>query len=348
MKRLKIASLCALCALILGSCRGQSDDGVEVQLLPSTTTIVANGKDVTTFQVLYGANDVSAEAEIALISHPELGWSGNKFSTTEAGEYVFSASYRGMTSEEVKIVAEEPVVIISRFERHLCVMDLTGAWCTFCPEGFRKLNYYCTKAAWKGVVHLLALHDNTQGDDPMGLPLTSEIMSEFGNYGFPMFVTDLRDSGSLTANLADIEPSFYRSVEEYPACSDVKIATSLNDRLLSVDVTLFAEAAGEWSVNVFLVEDGIISPQKDGSIISEEYIHNHVARALLNSNWRGDRLGRLSADQESSKSYTITLEEEWVADNMYVMALAMDSEGYVNNVAVCPLGESVEYKYLSK
>lgn len=355
-KALKIWSLTVACIALLGSCHGQEEDvELKVQLVPSKTLIVADGKEEVTFKVLYGVSDVTTEAKVYLTSHPEAGWSGGAFSTTEAGEYKFSAIYRDMASNEVLITASEDLANFdSRFERHICVMDLTGTWCTFCPGGMTKLNFYIQKNEWKGIVHMLALHDNTQGDDPMGLALTSEIMSNFGNYGYPMFVTDLRDSGSLTEHIANIAPSFERSVEEFPARSDVKIATSMSESELSVDVTLFAEVAGDWSVCAYLVEDGIVAEQKDGSLIHKDYTHNHVARTLLSKNWRGDSLGTLKAEQEGAKHYTTTLNAEWVAENMYVMALSIDAQGYVNNVAVCPIlsGEatsnSVDYKYLQK
>lgn len=344
----KIALLAAV-ALGFGSCHGQEDDvEVSVKLNPSALTIVADGSESVSFEVLYGANVVSAEAKIYLISHPELGFSGATFSTTEPGEYTFQAIYRDQQSNEVTITAVAPAgPHESRFERHICVMDLTGTWCSFCPEGLTKLTFYVQKKEWTNIVHILALHDNTQGDDPMGIALSSRVMSDFGNYGYPMFVTDLRDSGSLTENVGDIVPSFNRSLDEYPAQSDVKIASELSGRQLSVDVTLFAELAGKYAVSLYLVEDGIVAPQKDGSVTHAEYNHKHVVRALVNSNYKGDSLGEMNAESEATKSYTYTLPEEWNVENMTIVATAITADGYVNNVAVAPLGGSVDYKYLS-
>lgn len=355
-KGLKIWSLAAVCMVLLGSCHGQEDDvELKVQLVPSGTSIVADGKEAVTFQVLHGVSDVTNEANIYLTSHPEMEWSGMEFSTSEAGEYTFQAIYRDVASNQVQITASEDMSnIASRFARHICVMDLTGAWCSFCPEGFRKLSFYQRKSEWKDIVHILALHDNTQGDDPMALSVTPTILTAFGAVGYPAFVTDLRDSGSLTENVADIVPSFECSLEEYPSRSDVKISTSVNGDKLSVEVTLFAEISGEWSVCTYLVEDGIVAEQKDGSVTHAEYTHNHVARALLSASWRGDRLGRLDAEQEATKEYVQTISEDWNPENMYIMALSIDANGYVNNVAVCPLvngqamSNAVDYKYLQK
>lgn len=345
----KIALLAALTFGFVG-CHGQSDDGeVKVSLVPSATTIVADGEQSVRFEVLYGASNVTHEAQIYIISHPELTQNGDTFTTTEAGEYVFQAIYKDQASEEVRITATEPVGgHESRFERHICVMDLTGAWCTFCPDGMTKLKYFVDKKEWRDIVHMLALHDNTQGEDPMGLALTSQILNDFRLAGFPSFVTDLRDAGSLSDNVGDIVPSFNRSLDDFPAQCDVKIESTLNGRELKMDVSLFAELAGKYSVSVYLVEDDIIAPQKDGSITHAEFNHQHVVRALVNSNYKGESLGSLAAEQEGVKSYTYTLPEEWKVEDMTIVALAITENGYVNNVAACELGESVDYKYLAQ
>lgn len=343
----KIALLAALC-VGFASCHGQQEDSVNVELVPSTLNIVADGQQSVNFEVQYGASVVTAEAQIYLTSHSELGWKGTTFSTTEAGTYTFQAIYRDQQSNIVTIIATAPEgPIESRFERHICVMDLTGTWCAFCPDGMNKLNFYVQKKEWKDIVHVLAVHDNTQGDDPMGLPLSSKLMSEYGNYGYPMFITDLRDSGSLTTNVGDLVPSFNSSLDDYPAQCGVKVATSLNGRELKVDATLFAEVAGKYAVDVFLLEDNIIASQKDGSITHAEFNHQHVVRALLNASHKGDSLGNLEAEQEGVKSYTYTLPDDWKVEDMSVVVLGITADGYVNNVVSCPLGESVDYNYLA-
>ncbi len=336
------------------ACRGQEDDSVKLQLIPSSQSIAADGQEEVTFKVLYGANDVTADAQILLVSHPEYGWNGEggqAFTTTEEGEYIFKATYLDLESEEVQITAS-PVVghHSSRFERHICVMDFTGAWCTFCPEGYRTLKSLIENpyAGWKEVVTVLALHDSTGGSDPMALPITNTIHGAFGLPSFPAFVTDLRDGGLLTESLDKIRTSFETSIDNYPAQCDVKIASSLAGEVVSVDVTLFAELADEYGVSVWLVENNVNGPQKDGSAVYDSWNHEHVVRALLSAHWKGDALGNLAPESEGSKSYTYTLNGDWKVEDLSIVALAITPDGYVNNVAECKLGESVEYKYITE
>ena len=335
----------------LASCHGQEDDSVQLKLLASSQTITANGEDEVAFEVYYGANPVTAEAQIALVSHPEKEWNGSSFKTTEAGEYIFKATYEGVESEEVKVMANPYVSnFTSRFDRHICIMDFTGAWCSFCPEGYRTLESLVSNpyAGWSDIVTIMALHDGKGGNDPMALPVTNTIHSAFGLPSFPAFVTDLRDSGLLTESFEKIRESLNASLDEYPAQCDVKVTSSLSGDVLTVDVTLFAEIAGEYGVSVWLVEDGVVAPQKDGSADYAEWNHKHVVRALLSNYWNGDKLGTLAREAEGSKSYTYTLPAEWKKEDMTVVALAITPDGYVNNVAVCELNQSVDYKYLTE
>lgn len=350
-----VAKIALLASLALGfvACHGQSDDGsVEVKLTPSVLTIEADGSQTVTFEVTYGGTVVNQESEIVLLSHPKHRWDGRNFMTKEVGEYIFQATYRDMQSNQVTITAVEPAPLeASRFERHICVIDLTGTWCSFCPDGMQKLNYYVQKKEWKDIVHVIAIHDNTQGDDPMGIPISSVLMKDFGNYGYPMFITDMRDSGSLTENVADIVPSFERSLEEHPAHCGIKISSSLVGRTLKCETTLYAETLDKYSMTLFLVEDDIVAPQKDGSITHQDYKHHHVVRYIANEGLYDGYMGSFSsmaADKEAHWTHEYVLPEEWNTDNMSIVVVAYDSTKTVNNVAECAVGESVGFKYLDK
>ncbi|MBO7300147.1 MAG: Omp28-related outer membrane protein [Tidjanibacter sp.] len=352
----KFGKILLLVAAIVGfaSCHGQEDDGVQLQLVPSKRTMTADGVDVVTFEVLYGANVVTTEALIELVSPAEQIWGGrgvSTFTTTESGSYIFKATYLDLVSEEVEITAAPYVSnFLSRFDRHICVMDFTGAWCSFCPDGYRTLmgvinNPY---AGFKDIVTVLALHDDTGGKDPMALGVTNAIHAAFGLGSYPAFLTDLRSGGLLTEGLEKIRESFYESLDEYPAQCDVKIVSSVEGDIATVEVTLFAELAGDYRVSVWLVENGVVGPQNDGASVYDSWNHEHVARALLSDNWRGDALGTLAKEQEQTKNYTYTLGVNWKVADMSVVALAITPDGYVNNVAECALGESVDYKYIAE
>ena len=52
--------------------------------------------------------------------------------------------------------------------------------------------------------------------------------------------------------------------------------------------------------------------------------------------------------KESSRSYTVIMEEEWNAENLSFYALVTDENGYVNNLAVCKaIDGDADYEYVN-
>lgn len=82
-----------------------------VELSVDKSEIVADNSDTATFTVKVDGEDKSSEVKITVINYnSEL--EGNTFTTDVAGEFVFVANYKGVKSNEVKVVAtavETPV-----------------------------------------------------------------------------------------------------------------------------------------------------------------------------------------------------------------------------------------------
>lgn len=73
----------------------------EVKTLKITATpnrIKADGTEEAVFTVLYGEDDVTAEAEIYCTNHEGVTVEGNTFSSTTVGSYSFRARYDGQTT----------------------------------------------------------------------------------------------------------------------------------------------------------------------------------------------------------------------------------------------------------
>ena len=60
--------------------------------------IKADGSEKVTFTVLYGEDDVTADAKIKCTSHENVTVEGNTFSSTTVGSYSFRADYAGQTT----------------------------------------------------------------------------------------------------------------------------------------------------------------------------------------------------------------------------------------------------------
>ncbi len=228
------------------------------------------------------------------------------------------------------------------FNKHVAVFEFTGAWCSQCPSGYTFLKYLIEDYYSHDTVHILAFHDSTGGADPMGLPLTNTLFDKFKLDGYPGFVVDMREGTSeKTAIKAMIDSSF----SSYPATCGVKLSSTCSGGNGSVTAEVCADSEGTYRLALYLIEDGIVAKQNSGGVYRDDYVHNHVVRALLSSLYEGDRVGELKSGEKKSLSYNYTLDSSWVAEKCTLCALIIDSNGYVNNMAVCPLNGTVDYDY---
>ena len=337
-----------LCILGLGaagfSCSGSSGDDPAAQLTlePSTTTITANGSDAVTFKVSDGTGDVTAAAAIRCTTD-NTTVANASFSTTAPGEYLFEASYGGKVSKKVKITAKaDDPTGPSKFVRNICVMEFTGQWCANCPAGFNYMSLIISRSFDK-VAHVIALHDNTGGDDAFALDVQRRIALDYSLTGYPMALVDLRDLRPLTA---DTDLSFKKSLQasqtDYPAhCGvAVKSAYDASGKKAKVTVRIHSEKTETYRAAVWVVEDGITAKQNVSGQYQNSYTHSHVARLLASStpnDYKGESLGEIPANTEKSKEFDIAVDPAWNLDNTSVYALAIGADGYVNNMITCKI-----------
>lgn len=230
-------------------------------------------------------------------------------------------------------------VVESRFERNVCVMEFTGQWCSFCPDGARILNMLASDI-YPGQFHILAFHN----DDSFAISAEADLRNAFNISGWPAYVTDMRDSGELSGSgcRLSIDKSLYETVTH----SSVAVASVVADGKCKVDAKLFSEKSMNYRMAAYAIEDRIVAYQTtSGNTKDEDYVHRHVVRRMLSGTIHGDDLGVVSADQEKEHSFEFSIDPSWNLDNMTVAVLAIDESGHVNNMAECALnGGSVEYE----
>lgn len=238
----------------------------------------------------------------------------------------------------------EPSYDGREFRRHVCVMEFTGAWCAQCPDGATILNYLVDRQ-YKGQVFALAFHN----DDEYALPQEQELFKMFNWSGYPAYVTDMRDVGLL--NEGGCDNSIETSLNEVPTYCGVAVQSSYDSQTGKVTVKASVQSAQtmNYRIAAYVVEDKVkgeqtlSTGQKD-----KDYTHRHVVRHMLSSSVRGDGLGEVAAGKKVSKTYTFEVDGSWNMDNLSVAVLAIDSDGHVNNMAVCAAdGGEMDYEYVN-
>lgn len=328
--------LCSIAASLLAACHGNVDQDETASLLLSADrqSVPADGVSQVTFTVTYGSDDVTSQAEIFCVT-TGMSLDANVFTATENGSYVFVAKYGSQESQRLEIEAER----VSRFERNVCVMEFTGQWCSWCPDGAKLLQLLVSET-YEGQAYALAFHN----DDSMTIPAEGELKSVFGWTEYPSYVTDMRDCGSLSGSgcRMSIEKSLYETVTH----SGVAVSCAGDGGKYKATAKLFSESPMEYRMAAYLVEDKVIAEQTvSGNVKDEDYVHRHVVRKMLSSSVSGDALGAVDEGEEVTRSYEFELDPSWNVQNMTVAVLAIDNQGYVNNMNLCAVnGGNADYE----
>lgn len=351
MKLISNISLIIVSLSLLLGCSGKVDDSAVPVLTALDTQIDLATESQVVFSVTYNGQDVTTQSKIYTTSSVEL--EGNVYFPTAVGEYCFVAEYAGKQSDPlvITVVDSTPPHIESVYDRHVCVIEFTGAWCINCPEGYDKIKgilAYPQLADYKENVHICALHSDLEGEDTLAIAATRDVMKLFKDLAFPAYSIDLRVAGVLTDESAsDFRPGIISSFTDYMPHCGVSVASVINaDRTeASVTVKLTSEMNAQYRVVVFVVQDRIAGYQKTPTYPNgqDDYTHHHVVRKVVNTysgTFTGEKLtedGYVQAGNEVSKTWTIELENNWVLENTEIYALALDADGYVNNMNICPI-----------
>lgn len=349
MKIIRNILMTAVSAVLL-ACSGNIDTSSVPVLEVSDTEIDLAAESQAVFTVTYNGVDVTAEAEI-IPAQDVQGLDGRTFRPVATGEAAFYALYQEKESNRVmvNVIDTAPVMKESAYDRHVCLVEFTGAWCINCPEGYDKMMGVLSKpslAKYKEKIHLCAFHSDLEGEDTLAVPATQDVFKLFSGLAYPSFSTDLRDSGILTADgISDLQPSIMASFNDYPAHCGVAVSSSLKDGGSKAEVTVSvkSELASDYRVVVLVVQDKIKGWQKT-PLYSEgqpDYSHSHVVRKVVTSysgTFTGEKMtddGRIAAGQEVSKTWTVDIDSRWVLGNTEIYALVLDKDRYVNNMNVC-------------
>ncbi len=345
MKLMKnIFAFLAVAAAALG-CSGTVDENTMPELKASATEVdLANGGSVD-FTVSYQGVDVTSESTVFMNGSavPSV------FTPSETGSYMFHAEYDGMQSNTVTVnVIDSDHKVESKYERHVCLMEFTGAWCLPCYHGFNNMMQILSKpslAKYKDMIHIAAFHSNSGGTDVMAITDTDVLFKQIKGVAYPTFAVDMRDSGALTEDGKGLlQPALMTSFDEEPHCG-IAVSSEMDAMKSEAVVTakVASELTSEYRVVILVIEDKIVGSQKTTTYPEgqPDYIHKHVVRKVATSysgTFTGEKLtddGKINAGEEASKTWTVALDPAWKLEDTEIYALVLDNNGYVNNMNVC-------------
>ena len=336
---------------LLVACSGHVDDASLPVLTVSDTEIDLSYESQAVFTVTYDGVDVTSESELfSTLSSTELV--GNVFTPLQTGSALFYAVYGGKQSESVKVeVIDSKPKVDSKYDRHVCLMEFTGAWCVNCPDGYDNIveQFSRTLAKFKENVHLCSFHTNAEGTDSLAIPATQDVYKVFSALStYPSYAVDMRDTGSLLKDgMTSFKAAITASMEEYLPHCGVAVSSFINDGKAKVTVKVASEMTTSYRVVVLVVQDRILGYQNTNRAqgAMSDYPHRHVVRQVVTHydkslGFTGEKLtenGLIAAGSEAEKFWDVQIDSRWVLENTQIYALALDANGYVNNMNICAI-----------
>lgn len=217
--------------------------------------------------------------------------------------------------------------------RVILLEEFTGKGCTNCPKGSREIENLRTQ--YPNNLVAVSIHAGFFAN-PEFFPLGQyDLRTDEGqllydylgpNLGYPAGVVDrIPVNGDMQIGLNQWASAINRDIQDDPAVEINLDADYVADtRTLTVTVNSIGKenVAGEIRLSIMLTESGIVDAQDDmeaGGIVPD-YVHNHVLRDMLTPATGEVVAASLSIGQVISRTYSIVLPTQWVADDMEVVA----------------------------
>ena len=216
-------------------------------------------------------------------------------------------------------VTQSPLGDLKVYPNHSLGMRFTATWCGYCPimsETFRlakanlgdRFEYVCMYAT----------------DGNYGYADGERLFAMYGLGGYPSGILDGRfelQNYESTYAASLIADEMAKTEAYYPTVTAVGLESSVSGRNLTVKADVIAQVPETYKITVILMEDGIVGHQTDyidGD--HEDFLHNRVARMTLTSSVFGDEFDIDAAGETKSLTYTATIPNGYVLDNLVVLA----------------------------
>lgn len=219
-------------------------------------------------------------------------------------------------------------------DKVVLIEDFTGQNCLNCPTATEFIEQIQEDYGTDRVI-AVGIHSGSMNQ---GLPLYTQTgqhyFDQWNIIGQPAGVIDRRTKvegvNSITPWNTAVNNALALSAPlRLSATTSYDAAT----RTVSIDVTAEGVLDVEGMLQLWLVEDNIVNPQKmpDGSTV-RNYVHNHVFRTAVNGE-DGEAFS-LAWGETKTVSHTYTLDAAWKEADMSVVAFVYNDEGVQQAVKV--------------
>lgn len=236
-----------------------------------------------------------------------------------------------------------PKINLAQTDRVVLVEEFTGVQCVNCPDGSNKLQELLDVHGDKLVtisihgggfaVPLPESHYDFKTDDGNEL-LPYLNAPNNGPIGYPSAIINRKWFAGQQDRMLFLNEWAGFIAAELQEAPKVRIDMTKNynttNRELQVDLDLFFFEAIDNDVNISIVitEDDIVDYQKDTNGKVPDYVHKHVLRDVITTNYRGDLVAsNVPANGSYSFNYKYVLPDTWHSENCHIVAFVNRNDG---------------------
>ncbi|MBP5400522.1 MAG: Omp28 family outer membrane lipoprotein [Bacteroidales bacterium] len=236
--------------------------------------------------------------------------------------------------ESVETTVEFPELDKNAVYKKILVEEFTGHRCTNCPDGHRTLATLSN--LYGDTLVSVCIHAGTFAMPTGSFPAdfrTQEGTELFNDFNIGATPRALFNQSLYNGTYGVEMANWGQAIEHFkqdPAIAAIQIINEYAAGILTVNTrtTFLTGHEDPVKLALYVIEDGIISPQIDGSTTVEEYEHSHVLRGSLNGTYGtfiSDN-GNVVADTGYTKSYQLACADKpWNISRCSVVAILMDA-----------------------
>lgn len=358
MRFTKFIAFIAAAATLMVGCGGDGEEGKKPTggaTLKADVQSVEVNNPITFTVTAEDGTDITAEATIFDKTH-NFAEVSNPFTPTEDGKYEFYAVAGNAITETIEVVVLPTIPALpadtneasTEFKHRILLVDHTGNTCGYCPKMMLALKEVSETGDYHSKYYEAMSHSYASSD-PATSASANAISSYFGITNYPTLTYNFAYSTSSSYNAEHIKSQIDAQWKE-SADAGIAASASLATNSVVVNAEVKAAVENEYRINAWLLEDGIVANQTNGT---EEWMntHNNAIRQAVKTNpISGMELGTIKAGEKASLAMSLEItSSKWVRDNLKVMVIASaknaNGKFEVVNVAICPVDGSVTYDY---
>lgn len=219
--------------------------------------------------------------------------------------------------------------------RKVLIEEYTGHRCTNCPDGHRELENL--QGRYGDTLIAIGIHAGTFSAPTSTFPndfRTEDGATLYTDYqvatiGTPAGVVGRAQYNNAYAlNISSWQQAIGNNMQQ-PCVAAVQVINVFdpNSKMLTAHTktTLLNGYNEEVQIALYIIEDDIIGPQKDGETTISDYVHKHVFRGSMNGTY-GVALNAPEEDGTFLKSYSMDCSQNgWNCANCSVVAVLMNA-----------------------